>query len=210
MIIKKICPRCKEEKDISLFGIDKHTSTGYAIYCKSCNSIRTKIYHQKNREVMILKMREYRSAHKEEEKARRTAYRKTHKEQRRIHEREYSKNNRHKRNQWQNKYLQTHPEKRIEYNSKRRSLVNNANGNGITGEEWNCLVKSYNFICVYCGNKKPLTIDHIIPLYSGGSNQIENIVPACMSCNCSKRNKSVLFFMYKKRTGANETTTIKE
>lgn len=40
--------------------------------------------------------------------------------------------------------------------------------------------------CVYCGSAEDLTEDHFIPLAKAGPHQIENIVPACISCNKRK------------------------
>lgn len=45
--------------------------------------------------------------------------------------------------------------------------------------------------CAYCRSTGPLEIEHVIPVSSGGSNEIENIVPACGSCNRSKCNRDV-------------------
>jgi len=47
-----------------------------------------------------------------------------------------------------------------------------------------------NFLCAYCGydgrpfpNWLQLTVDHIVPTSSGGSNDDENKVTACQACN---------------------------
>lgn len=46
--------------------------------------------------------------------------------------------------------------------------------------------QKYNGRCGYCGKKieiKDMQIDHIYPLYLGGSNEYNNLMPACCSCN---------------------------
>tara|TARA_Y100000389_G_scaffold194636_1_gene224924 strand:+ start:215 stop:691 length:477 start_codon:yes stop_codon:yes gene_type:complete len=40
--------------------------------------------------------------------------------------------------------------------------------------------------CQYCGAKKRLTIDHVIPRCHGGEDTWENLVVACSSCNTKK------------------------
>jgi hypothetical protein len=43
--------------------------------------------------------------------------------------------------------------------------------------------------CTYCGSKKDLSVDHIVPVSRGGSNENDNLVTACRSCNSSKGDK---------------------
>ncbi len=45
--------------------------------------------------------------------------------------------------------------------------------------------------CVYCGSKKNLTIDHIIPKSKGGDNTWKNLVTCCSPCNLKKGDKSL-------------------
>ena len=45
--------------------------------------------------------------------------------------------------------------------------------------------------CVYCGEEPAGTADHVIPLSAGGPNSIENLAPACLSCNVRKSWKAV-------------------
>ena len=45
------------------------------------------------------------------------------------------------------------------------------------------------FACQYCGRTPPkavLHVDHIIPLKSGGGNEIDNLVTSCDACNLGK------------------------
>lgn len=44
---------------------------------------------------------------------------------------------------------------------------------------------------MYCNEELPLTNDHVVPLSRGGSNNIDNILPACKGCNCSKSAKTL-------------------
>jgi len=55
-----------------------------------------------------------------------------------------------------------------------------------TPTEWLALVERYDGRCAYCGRRGPLEADHRIPLGRGGTNRIENILPACRSCNGRK------------------------
>lgn len=41
----KICPTCGESKEKILFGKDKQQKDGYAVYCKSCKTIRARKYN---------------------------------------------------------------------------------------------------------------------------------------------------------------------
>jgi 5-methylcytosine-specific restriction endonuclease McrA len=55
-----------------------------------------------------------------------------------------------------------------------------------TPEQWEALKEKIG-CCVFCGTTEYwLTKDHIIPVYQGGCDCIENIQPACMPCNGRK------------------------
>ena len=42
------------------------------------------------------------------------------------------------------------------------------------------------FTCQYCGDKKDLTFDHLLPKSKGGITDWENVVTACSCCNVKK------------------------
>lgn len=44
--------------------------------------------------------------------------------------------------------------------------------------------------CQYCGSKKHLTIDHVIPRSRGGGNTWTNLVACCSGCNVYKGNRT--------------------
>lgn len=61
-----------------------------------------------------------------------------------------------------------------------------------TRTEWRELCAKYDNRCVCCGEKKPLTADHVIPVTAQGtSNYISNIQPLCDICNKRKMQKTI-------------------
>lgn len=76
--------------------------------------------------------------------------------------------------------------RRIDGN-KRRSLIKGLD-NSFTLQDWVYCKSVFDNKCAYCGKEKKLTQDHFIPLTSGGEYTINNIIPACLSCNTSKNS----------------------
>jgi hypothetical protein len=61
-----------------------------------------------------------------------------------------------------------------------------------TKAEWLIRVDELGWNCFYCRmplHVETLTKDHFIPLAKGGSNSVENLVPACIACNLSKGDR---------------------
>lgn len=51
------------------------------------------------------------------------------------------------------------------------------------------IYKRDDYECQYCGSKKDLTIDHVIPRSKGGQDTWENLVACCTKCNLKKGDK---------------------
>lgn len=47
------------------------------------------------------------------------------------------------------------------------------------------------FSCQYCGQRKDLTFDHVVPRSRGGVTSWENVVAACSRCNLAKGARSL-------------------
>lgn len=65
------------------------------------------------------------------------------------------------------------------------------NGGEHTHDEWTALLERTGNQCLKCFRKPPevkLSKDHIIPLSKGGTNDISNIQPLCVSCNSAKKD----------------------
>jgi len=62
----------------------------------------------------------------------------------------------------------------------------------LTREQWEQVLDEWNHKCAYCGTASDnLTIDHIIPIAKGGTNDPKNLAPACRSCNSRKRDQLI-------------------
>ena len=46
------------------------------------------------------------------------------------------------------------------------------------------------FSCVYCGSRKELTFDHVVPRAQGGRTTWENVATACAPCNLKKGGRT--------------------
>jgi 5-methylcytosine-specific restriction endonuclease McrA len=63
----------------------------------------------------------------------------------------------------------------------------------LTYEQIVSVLAAHQGVCTYCGTEEDkLTIDHVISLARGGSNEVDNIVGCCRSCNSSKHDGDVL------------------
>ena len=57
----------------------------------------------------------------------------------------------------------------------------------------------YSGRCAYCGREigfKEMQVDHMVPKASGGTDEIENLMPACRLCNHYKRANSLEWFRH--------------
>lgn len=61
--------------------------------------------------------------------------------------------------------------------------------------EWQERLGYFAGRCGYCGSHTKIERDHLVPILMGGTNDIENIVPACMTCNRSKGPRSLIVWM---------------
>ena len=62
-----------------------------------------------------------------------------------------------------------------------------------SGKEWQALRREFlaDAVCHWCRRAKATELDHIIELDRGGTNDPDNLVPACKKCN-SRRGAEYL------------------
>ena len=81
---------------------------------------------------------------------------------------------------------------------KRRRRVASAD-NDLTSEQWFAILEAWR-ACAYCGaDGVALQRDCVLPISRGGRYTLENVVPACRSCNASKCNEEVTTWMRRRR-----------
>jgi 5-methylcytosine-specific restriction endonuclease McrA len=81
---------------------------------------------------------------------------------------------------------------------KRKRRLDNV-VNDLTDEQWAVIKEAWNG-CAYCGaTGTALQRDCVMAISRGGRYTVDNVVPACASCNASKCNDEVTGWMRRKR-----------
>ncbi len=71
--------------------------------------------------------------------------------------------------------------------------------NDLTPAQWAAIRQAWG-CCAYCGAATTaLQRDCVLPISRGGRYTLENVVPACRSCNASKSNDEVTRWLRRKR-----------
>lgn len=213
-----VCTKCKEEKILEEdFQKNKQTKTGYMYHCKKCRNEYKKNnakkhkdkYYQENREEVDNKRKKM-DKQKSETKKRRAQesldYYHENKDIMKEKRKKWGEKNKSHRNEWRKKYYENNTlkikesirkwyKKNPEYlrmASQRRKARLLELPHTLTIEEWNECLNFFDYKCAYCGNHDtPMTQEHVIPVINGGGYVVENIIPACQSCNSSKGGKSL-------------------
>ena len=69
----------------------------------------------------------------------------------------------------------------------------------LSPEQWAALTAAWGG-CAYCGAAGvPLQRDCVLPISRGGRYTLDNMAPACRSCNASKCNDEVTGWLRRKR-----------
>jgi 5-methylcytosine-specific restriction endonuclease McrA len=69
----------------------------------------------------------------------------------------------------------------------------------LSDEQWTALRNAWGG-CAYCGViDAPLQRDCVLPISRGGRYTLDNIVPACRTCNASKCNDEVTGWLRRRR-----------
>ena len=90
------------------------------------------------------------------------------------------------------------PAARARY-AKRRQKRMALHDHDLTDDQWIALMEAWGG-CAYCGDvERALQGDCVLPISRGGRYTIDNVVPACASCNASKSNDEVTSWLRRKK-----------
>lgn len=120
----------------------------------------------------------------------------------RARTREWRHRNTARANWLRSEWIRRNKQKHCEYQLRRRAWQSAGSADACPVLPASALVArlaTWNGRCAYCDCNGSMTWDHIVPLKSSGSHSIENLVPACRSCNSSK-NAAELITWYKSKS----------
>ena len=170
----KSCTRCGETKPLGEFYTAKRGLYGRRSQCKRCVSNDRNAYNKQKRrenpEVFRKQSREYYYQNRERLIADAIEY--------------------HRGRRWYQRYSWR----------KRRAERMGVAIVDLTSDQWWACLEYFGNRCAYC--HEPLTEDgqdHIVPVSMGGNHTINNVVPACRSCNARKNSLSLLECLVKGR-----------
>lgn len=135
----------------------------------------------------------YSAAHKAQASQKSKIYRAKYRARKRAHAQAYYVATAETRREKSRSWRRQNPEKKDAQAKRRRARKYGAARRDLTAAQWRAIKEHYGHCCVYCGRTmQRLTQDHIIPLSQGGMHTVQNVVPACQSCNSRKQAGPVL------------------
>lgn len=93
-------------------------------------------------------------------------------------------------------WRKANPEVMKLHKQRRRARLLDARSPGVTADQWRVICERCQNVedettCVYCDKACAVTIDHVVPIFRGGLDESDNVLPACKSCNSSKGAKLI-------------------
>ncbi len=171
--INKRCSKCGGYKPLAEFNTDKNHKDGKRSECKQCQWIKINEWNIKNKEWRKTRDAKYHREHYFK------GYRKE------YHQRWYQ-GNKERINKLHKEYRSKNKGAAAMRTAKYRQSKLELECT-FTNSQWDTLKLLFKNRCAYCGKRtKRLEREHIIPVSSGGSLALQNIVPACRSCNAKK------------------------
>jgi 5-methylcytosine-specific restriction endonuclease McrA len=208
----KQCTKCGETKPFSGYYFRKKDNR-YESACKACHRAENRAWREAHPGRSAETARKWREEHPERFREMRAKWKVDHAKETQERSRIlYATNS--KMREWRRQYSLQHRDEIAVKNKmyrardpdairaarwRRKMRLRGVSGN-VTPAEWRERIAYFNGHCAYCGEQmiRP-TQDHMVPISRGGAHSIENLVPACMSCNSRKGTKNLLEYLIYER-----------
>lgn len=177
---QKACTHCGELKPLSEFSVLKKADDGLQKQCKACCRVIQKRHRDRAGEAYRRDRAEYMRR-----------WRDANRERLREYYRQYYRDNADSRRAYTQIYFRANPDKNRAHRSRRRLREL---GHETTPQDLAFMEILRSDPCSYCGAPTE-EIDHIEPVYKGGTNAWENLTSACKSCNRSKKTTDLLSYL---------------
>jgi hypothetical protein len=147
-----------------------------------CKGICEKCYDKQRSEEKDTYNQQWREKHPNYDRQ----YRQEHRIEIAIGQQLHYQKHRTKKLAYQRQYDREHLNKKKERKRRRHAIKKRVSVSEVNTQK---IYDTYNNTCIYCGAVENLTIDHVVPLAGGGAHCEDNLVVACLHCNCSKRDQ---------------------
>lgn len=190
-IVLKTCTQCKQAKPLEDFPPHKKSKDGKQTKCHVCRAANQRDYVKRNPDKKRESDKRFRETHSDYLRETKRAYSANNRERLNQQSAERAKNNKERRNAIVRSYRNRNLEAFQVKKARERARKANANGD-CTTEEWKAILNRYapDGICPACGKVRPLTLDHVVPMALGGTNNPDNLQPLCNQCNATKGQKT--------------------
>lgn len=181
----KICRVCLKELPLAQFYARPDSPDGLRNDCKDCTKNRSHQSAERN----VEKRREYMKQYAEKNRLHLNteARRRAETNSRKLYFRRYRVINKPTVQKNEQRYRQNNRHKEVARRHARRAMP-------LTDQAREYIAILQNDPCSYCGTAGG-TIDHIIPVAKGGTNDWDNLTAACLSCNSKKHDRHLLTFL---------------
>lgn len=185
-ITRRVCTGCGRCRSLSDFMPDRprRGKTTLLSRCRDCRAVASRAYREQHRERILEQQRAWNARNAERLRPYRVEQYQARREE--ICARERARYAR---------VTAADPNKYRERFHRRRAQIQ-GNGGSYTSEEWQELCAKYGHICLACHRKIKLTVDHVIPISRGGTNDIGNLQPLCLRCNLQKSDRILDYRKY--------------
>lgn len=191
----RTCTTCGETKPATLEFFHRRRE-GLTSECKVCRSARARRRYEAKREGILAQGAEYRARNPEKRREASQAYlaNPAARAGRAAYAQAYraTTDGREKRREANRRFRATeHGRMRVlitahDIRARAAGVVSD-----LTVEDWVDVLRLFDGECAYCGSPESITVEHVVSITARGPNTKRNVIPACWSCNHSKRDKDM-------------------